>query len=132
MALLDNILNNLLSGAGQAKGTLDDLILAGNQPGFNTPGSFLRFLRGGPGDAILNIDQPDPQLVQQQIGPIRQEALRGQFFPQGQFDESQLLNFMLAGQRGFGVGRATQPATFSQFLKDPNTGKFLGSKSVVR
>lgn len=128
MALLDNILNNLLSGASQAKGTLDDLILAGNQPGFNTPGSFLRFLRGGPGDAILNIDQPDPRLVQQQFLPQKAEALKGQFFPQGQFDESQLLNFMLAGQRG----TSRTPATFSQFLKDPNTGQFLGSQSVVR
>ena len=125
MAFLDSILDQVLGSGQEVQSNFEDLLI-----GAQSPGRDLRFIRGGIGDVLLNRDQPDPRLVQQQFLPIRQQALQQQFAPEGQFDQSQLLNFLIGGQRGF--AQQARPATFSQFLKDPNTGKFLGSQSVPR
>jgi len=39
-------------------------------------GADLRLIRGGPGDALLNTDRPNPGLVQKQMGKVQKAAFR--------------------------------------------------------
>ena len=118
--IVDSILDRYL----QAKGAGDDLLLNANRPQFNLPGADLRFIRGGFGDALLNSDQPNPNLVQQQFGQAQRAALP---------ENAQLGSMLLAPflqARMLAQAVPPQVGSFGKFLKDPITGKFLGSQSV--
>lgn len=86
-------------------------------------GMMIRAIRGGPGDALLNTDNPDPRLAQQQIIPVQKAALK---------DNATAVATAAVVPRAAAMGTRLMAIGGNKVLRDKATGKFVSTNAIKR